>query len=210
MTSFDRVSSLKIGSHHYLPTLKQNHCFAWRASAGSSRRLAPRRPCHRYACRRGVRGRKQEPVGRRHASCSGTLLQARRPFFITCTGPGSDDRRRLEAGFEGRQDQPLLPVRHHQSGLPTHSPSSRLACRACAPRRQPPLEAGPAERCRDSVANGPGPQAGKARRAGYRRLRHRKHFRPERYFTDAGKKVSSFGLYPRLCGGTGVEMPRPH
>ena len=46
----------------------------------------------------------------------------------------TSDRRRLEAGFERRQDQPLLPGRH-RSGPCAHSPSSRLAVLPAAPAR---------------------------------------------------------------------------
>ncbi len=91
------------------------------------------------------------------------------------------DRRRLEAGFERREDQPLLAGRH-RSGLSARSPSSRLAVQPAAPARlcagRPPPAAGPAERRRDSVANGPGRRAGQASPAGYRRLRHPKRFQP--------------------------------
>ena len=90
------------------------------------------------------------------------------------------DRRRLEAGFERRQDQPLLPGRHRSGAFRAFPlrPSFHPACHACAPLRRPPPEAGPAERRRDSVARGPGPRAGQASPAGCRRLRRRKPSRP--------------------------------
>ena len=62
--------------------------------------------------------------GGRHA----VHLGARQP-----KPPG--DRRRLEAGFERRQDQPFLPGRH-RSGLSARSPSRRPACRTGAPLRR--------------------------------------------------------------------------